>query len=69
MRRPTRRQLGYALLFSIPPGVGAMGFIATRIGTGLRLFAFGAVLTAVFFAVFLVAFTTGEADPDRDVPW
>ena len=22
-----------------------------------------------FFVVFLVAFTTGEADPDRDVPW
>jgi len=69
MQRPTRRQLAYALLFSVPPGVGAMGFIATRIGTGLLLFAFGAVLTAVFFLLFLVAFVSGRPDPERNVPW
>ena len=65
MRRPTRSQIGYALLFSLPPGVGTVGFVATRIGTPPEAVALGAAVTLGLFAFVLVAATAGEADHDR----
>lgn len=66
-------KLGYALLLSVPPGIGVTGFVATRTARGnLTPGALGAgVLTAllIFLVVVLIAFTGPEepraTDPDE----
>lgn len=64
----TAEKLGYALLFSVPPGIGVTGFVATRTAKGdLTLFAVGAgTLTAlvIFLFVVLIAFTGPEKEND-----
>jgi len=68
MRRPTREELGYALLFSVPSGVGATAFVANVVGTAPAVLAFGGALTAALFGLVLVVVTSGEnADPDASV--
>lgn len=67
-------KLGYALLLSVPPGIGVTGFVATRTARGnLTPGALGAgVLTAllIFLVVVLIAFTGPDesraTDPDRE---
>lgn len=57
----TAEKIGYALLFSVPPGVGVTGFLATRTAKGdlTPLAVGGGFLTAlaIFLLVVLIAFT------------
>lgn len=67
MVRLTRSAVGYALLFALPPGVGAGVFVSRlesgSFGLGV---AFGCFLSCVIFLVVLYAASTGAPDPKRD---
>ena len=60
MRRPTTTELGYALLLSVPPGLGATAFALHLVGLAPIILVYGGLLTVVLFLVLLVIFTTGE---------
>lgn len=67
MQRPSRGTIGWALLLSIPPGVGVAVAAARSAGgawTATGLLA-GAVATAVIFGVVVLVATTGTADESR----
>jgi len=67
MSRVTRSAIGYALLFAVPPGVGAGVFTARLQGGSLALgLVFGAVLSCAIFLFVLYAASTGTTDIDRD---
>lgn len=67
MGRVTRSAVGYALLFAIPPGVGAGVFTARLQGGSFALgLAFGAVLSCSIFLLVLYAASTGTTDTDRN---
>jgi len=67
-----KEKLGYALLLSVPPGIGVTGFVATRTAQGdLTLFSLGAgflTTLVIFLVVVLIAFTgpDEEADPPHE---
>lgn len=60
MRRPTPRELGYALLFSVPPGIGATAFALNLVGGAPRVFAFGAAVTVALFLLVVALATSGD---------
>jgi hypothetical protein len=60
MRRPTATEVGYALLFSVPPGVGATAFALNLVGAAPVIYAFGGVLTVGLFVLVVVILTSGE---------
>lgn len=64
----TAEKIGYALLLSVPPGVGVTGFVATRTAGGdltpLALGAGGLTALVIFLVVVLIAFT-GPEEGDR----
>lgn len=64
----TMAKIGYALILSVPPGIGVTGFVATRTAAGdLTTLSLGAGLlttAAVFGLVVLIAFTGSEAPPE-----
>ena len=67
MQRPSRATIGWALLLSIPPGVGVAVAAARSAGgpwTATGLLA-GVVTTAVVFGVVVLVASTGTADESR----
>ena len=62
----TRSAVGYALLFAIPPGVGA-GVFVSRIQAGSLALgvAFGALLSIAIFVSIVYAASTGTPDCDH----
>ena len=64
-----RESLFWALVFSVPPGVGIVGF-ATYVMAGDALeplaVVAGAATTLVIFSVFAYATGSGSADEDRE---
>ena len=65
--RVTRSAVGYALLFAIPPGVGAGVFTARLQEGSLALgIAFGAALSCAIFLLVLYGASTGTTDIDRN---
>lgn len=67
MGRVTRSAVGYALLFAIPPGVGA-GIFVSRLQEGSLALgvAFGLLLSGSIFALVVYAASTGTPDRDHD---
>jgi len=66
MSRVTRSAVGYALLFAVPPGVGAGVFTARLQGGSLALgVGFGLVLSLSIFLLVLYGAHTGTTDIDR----
>jgi len=67
MRRPTRGQIGVALLFALPPGAGIVGYSANFTGGRVTLpgVATGAATAVVIFGAVLFLATTGSAS-DRE---
>jgi hypothetical protein len=65
MDRMTRSAVGYALLFAIPPGIGA-GVFVSRIQAGSLALgvAFGALLSIAIFVSIVYAASTGTPDHD-----
>lgn len=64
-----RETFAWALVFSVPPGVGIAGFAAFVIGRGefdpmAILAGFGTTL--VIFVIVAYAFSVGSADEDRE---
>lgn len=60
MRRPTLREVGYALLLSIPPGFGATAFALHLVGMAPIILLYGVGVAVGLFVLLLVMFTTGE---------
>ncbi len=64
-----RTHLGYALLLSIPPGLGVTGFATHAIGEGpvapMAIVA-GVLVTVVVFALVVGGVAVGSPDPDRE---
>lgn len=63
-----REALGYALLFSVPPGIGMTGFSVMATTGGLLnplALAIGFITTAIIFGFVYVAATRGQADESR----
>lgn len=64
---PSREAVGWAVLFSVPPGVGVTGYATMVVGRGPLdpvAIATGALTTVVVFALVLGAQLTGSAqDP------
>lgn len=62
----SRRAVGWALLFSVPPGVGVTGFVTAVIGQNtvepMAVLA-GATTAVLLFALVLLAQATGSAQP------
>jgi hypothetical protein len=65
MDRMTRSAVGYALLFAIPPGIGA-GVFVSRIQAGSLALgvAFGALLSIAIFVSIVYVASTGTPDHD-----
>jgi len=65
MRRPTRGEVGTALLLSIPPGVGIAGLVGFILRTPLSVPAIvvGVLAAGTLFALLIVGVAVGE--PDR----
>lgn len=64
-----RETLFWALVFSVPPGVGIVGFAAYVIGRSFLdplAVAAGAATTLVIFSVVAFAVSSGSADEDRE---
>lgn len=63
-----RETLFWALVFSVPPGVGIVGFATFVLGSGAvdpLAIAAGAATTLAIFAVFALAVASGSADEER----
>lgn len=64
---PSREAVGWALLFSVPPGVGVTGYTAMVVGEGLvgpmSVLAGGAT-AGVIFVVVLASQLTGAPEPE-----
>ena len=63
----TRAAVGWALLFSVPPGLGVTGYASMLIGGRLvepTAVAIGTVTAGVIFAVVLGAQLSGSAQPE-----
>lgn len=65
----SRRTLGYALLFGLPPGVGVAGYVAAAQGGPMTPFALvaGGIAALVVGGLVAIAAETGSADERRDV--
>lgn len=63
-----REALAYALLFSLPPGIGMTGFSVMATGGGVLnpvAIGIGVVTTAIIFTFVYVAASRGSADETR----
>jgi hypothetical protein len=67
MDRVRRSAVGYALLFAVPPGVGAGVFVSRLQAGSLALgVTFGTLLSIAIFVAVVYAASTGRPDPDRN---
>lgn len=68
----TAEKIGYAILFSVPPGVGVTGFVSTRTAQGdltpLSVGAGSLTALAIFLLVVLIAFTGPEEEMEEERP-
>lgn len=65
-----RRVLGYALLFSVPPGVGLVGFLTVLLGDGPvnpMAAAVGGAVAFVLFLLIVVGASRGSTELDEEV--
>lgn len=64
-----RRALGYALLFSVPPGLGVTGFTTNATGGGLYTtpaLVAGAATWAIIFGLVMTAVAFGPDEEDGE---
>lgn len=65
LERPSRRTIGWGLLFGLPPGFGVTGYVASLTGSPFSAVALGwGLFTAVAVFTFVVVLaSTGSPDP------
>lgn len=63
---PSRAAIGWALLFSVPPGIGVTGYASMLMGGQLvepRAMVVGGLVAGTIFALVYASQITGSAEP------